>query len=394
MFRGNLQMRPHACSGSLSRMVRFVHTSDWQLGMTRHFLRPEAQARFSAARIEAVKSVGRIAKEDGCAFVVVAGDVFESNMVERAVVVRALEAMREAGVDFYLLPGNHDPLGAGSVFHSPAFTGQCPANVHVLGAEPVQIAAGVTLVGDPWMAKRREGDPIAGALARARGIAGVRIIVGHGNADALVPDLQAGGLVARAEAEGALARGDAQYIALGDRHSRTALGDNGKAWYSGSPEPTDYDETDPGWVLVADVERDHCVVEPVRTGTWAFAREHFNLAGAGDLGRVRAWLDGRPNKDRTIVKLSFTGTLNLAARAELDEMLAHYEAMFAAIEQWERRMDLVVQAEGDEFTALGLAGFAAGAAEELAALSRSDSPQAGDAGNALALLYRLARNGP
>lgn len=374
-------------------MVRFVHTSDWQLGMTRHFLRPEAQARFSAARIEAVKGIGRIAKEHGCAFVVVAGDVFESNMVERTVVMRALEAMREAGVDFYLLPGNHDPLGAGSVFHSPVFSGQCPPNVHVLGAEPVQVSPGVTLVGDPWLAKRREGDPIAGALARARGLEGVRIIVGHGNADALVPDLQAGGLVSWTAAEAALGRGDAQYIALGDRHSRTALGNSERAWYSGSPEPTDYDETDPGWVLAVDVERDRSAVEPVRTGTWAFAREHFDLSGARDLGRVRAWLDGKPNKDRTVVKLSFTGTLSLAGRAELDEMLAHYDAMFAAIEQWERRMELVVQAEGDEFAALGLSGFAAGAAEELAALSRSDSPQAGDAGNALALLYRLARGG-
>ena len=33
--------------------VRFPHTSDWQLGMTRHFLEGEAQARYSAARIDA-----------------------------------------------------------------------------------------------------------------------------------------------------------------------------------------------------------------------------------------------------------------------------------------------------------------------------------------------------
>ena len=29
--------------------VRFLHTSDWQLGMTRHFLQGEAQARYAGA---------------------------------------------------------------------------------------------------------------------------------------------------------------------------------------------------------------------------------------------------------------------------------------------------------------------------------------------------------
>ena len=31
--------------------VRFVHTSDWQLGMTRHFLKGEAQARYTLSLI-------------------------------------------------------------------------------------------------------------------------------------------------------------------------------------------------------------------------------------------------------------------------------------------------------------------------------------------------------
>jgi len=53
--------------------VRFIHTADWQLGMTRHFLSEEAQARFSQARIDAIRTVGRIARETGAVFVVVSG---------------------------------------------------------------------------------------------------------------------------------------------------------------------------------------------------------------------------------------------------------------------------------------------------------------------------------
>ena len=94
-------------------MTKFLHTADWQLGMTRHFLSDEAQARFTAARIEAISTIGALAVDEGCSFVVVCGDVFESNQVERQVVVRSLEAMKATpGVAFYLLPGNHDPLDA------------------------------------------------------------------------------------------------------------------------------------------------------------------------------------------------------------------------------------------------------------------------------------------
>ena len=74
-------------------MTRFLHTSDWQLGMTRHFLREGAQEMFSQARIGAIRKLGEVAMEKACSFVVVSGDVFESNQVDRRTVVRALEAL-------------------------------------------------------------------------------------------------------------------------------------------------------------------------------------------------------------------------------------------------------------------------------------------------------------
>ena len=38
--------------------IRFLHTSDWQLGMTRRFMSDEAAARFSQDRINAIKQLG------------------------------------------------------------------------------------------------------------------------------------------------------------------------------------------------------------------------------------------------------------------------------------------------------------------------------------------------
>ncbi len=96
-------------------MPRFLHSADWQLGMTRHFLSEEAQARFSQDRLDAVRALGRLARDEACEFVVVAGDVFESNQVDRRTIARAIEALRAIDVPVYLLPGNHDPLDAASV---------------------------------------------------------------------------------------------------------------------------------------------------------------------------------------------------------------------------------------------------------------------------------------
>ncbi|MSO87467.1 MAG: hypothetical protein EXQ71_08100 [Acidimicrobiia bacterium] len=75
-------------------MTRFVHSADWQLEMTRHLLSVDAQARFTAARIDAITAIGLLAEAAGCSFVVISGDVFGSNQLARQVLVRSLDAMK------------------------------------------------------------------------------------------------------------------------------------------------------------------------------------------------------------------------------------------------------------------------------------------------------------
>ena len=112
--------------------ARFLHTSDWQLGVTRQFLSADSQARWAEARFEGIRNLGRIAKEELCEFIVVAGDVFESNQVDRRTILKACEAMASIEIPFYILPANHDPLDAVSVFSSKPWKDRKPANVHVI----------------------------------------------------------------------------------------------------------------------------------------------------------------------------------------------------------------------------------------------------------------------
>jgi len=379
--------------------MRFLHTADWQLGMTRHFLEGEAQPRYSAARRDAVAGLGAIAAETGAEFVVVAGDVFEDNHLDPRVVSQSLEAMRAIGVPVYLLPGNHDPLDAASVYTSELFVSECPDNVTVLDRAGLHdVRPGVQIVAVPWFSKRPTTDLVAEVLADAA-LSGsaddgtVRIVVAHGGVDILDPDPSRPSVIASSALTAALDRGAVHYVALGDKHSRTQVGASGRIWYSGSPEVTNYDdiEADPGHVLVVDIDTAGAVsVDARRVGRWRFVTLRHQIDDSRGLADLNLNLDLLPDKDRTVVRLVLTGTLTVTDRAALDASLDRQARLFAWLGLWERHCDLAVVPADGEFNDLGIGGFAASALAELVDTARSPGTEAADAQAALALLVRLA----
>jgi DNA repair exonuclease SbcCD nuclease subunit len=366
-------------------VVRFLHTGDWQLGMTRHFLGDEAQARFTAARLDAVREIGRIAEREGCAFVVVAGDVFESNHLDRQVLLRALDALASFPVPVYLLPGNHDPLDAASVFrHADVAASPTVTVLDRAGTWPV--ADGAELVAAPWTSKRPLEDLLAAACRDVAADGTVRIAVGHGLADTLSPDRDDPAVIRLAGLETALADGRLHYVALGDRHSLTQVGATGRVWYAGTPEPTAFDEVAPGQVLVVDADAARCDVRAVAVATWRFVLpEPFVLRDADDVSELETWLAEQAGKDRCIVKLTLRGSLGLRDMALLDDVLDRHRELFASLRVSERRSDLALLPEDEDLASLELSGFAADAVEELRAAAAGDAA----AQDALALLYRL-----
>ncbi|MGV0853383.1 metallophosphoesterase family protein [Mycolicibacterium phlei] len=380
--------------------MRFVHTADWQLGMTRYFLNGEAQPRYSAARREAVVTLGAVAAEAGAEFVVVAGDVFEHNQLAPREVSQSLEAMRGVGLPVYLLPGNHDPLDASSVYRSALFTSECPANVTVLDRAGVyEVRPGLELVAAPWTSKNPTSDPVAGVLEDLPADGTARIVVGHGGVDIFVPDKDRPSLIRLAALEAAIARGAVHYVALGDKHSRMQVGSTGRIWYSGSPEVTNYDdiEADPGHVLVVEVDEAdpaHPVrVEPKRVGRWRFVTLRRAVDTNRDIADLDINLDQLPDKERTVVRMVLTGSLTVTDKATLDACLDRYARLFAALRVDEKQSEIAVLPADGEFDDLGIGGFAAAAVDELVATARSDGADADDARAALALLLRLADRG-
>ena len=380
--------------------MRFLHTADWQLGMTRRFLDSDAQARYSAARRDAVAALGALARETGAEFVVVAGDVFDANQLAPKVVSQSLEAMREIEVPVYLLPGNHDPLDALSVYTSALFAKECPDNVIVLDRAGVsETGPGLQIVAAPWRSKRPTADLTADVLTDLPADGTARILLAHGAVDLLDPDPNNPAQIRMAGLTDALSRSVLHYVALGDKHSRTAVGDSGRVWYSGSPEVTNYDhrEADSGHVLVVDIDLDdpaHPVsVESRTVGTWRFLTLNHELCDSRDIADLDVNLDQLPDKDRTVVQLALVGTLTVTDRAALDACLDKYSRLFACLDIWERHTNLVVMPADGEFDDLGIGGFAADAVAELVDAARSGGSDAGAAQGALALLLRLKEEG-
>lgn len=364
--------------------------------MQAHFLPDEARSRFAQDRFTAVERIAQIATEEGCAFVVVAGDVFDSNHVDRGVVAKAVDVLAAFSVPVYILPGNHDPLGPSSVYSSEAWTARVPELVTVIdevAAIPVPGAGGIEVVGDPWRTKSRLSDPAA-ACYEVDGREGdrTRVMIAHGVVDELSPDGDEPSLIDSAALRRALAGGSIHYAALGDRHSVTEIGGTGgRAWYSGTSVSTRQGLEDPNDVLVVTLDAASCEVERRTVGSWAFRRESRDLNSLADVEALGAWLDSVEAKATTVMALTLRGTISLATSARLAAVLDESRLKYASLDERRGQADLTLAPDGDDLAALEASGYVRETLDQLIEEAADAGAGATRAGDALNLLYRLAR---
>ena len=374
--------------------VKFIHSSDWQLGMTRAFLSPEASSRFSQARIDAIATLGNLAKKHGAQFIIVAGDVFESNQLSRQTLVRAIDALESLPVPIFLLPGNHDPLDAASIFSTDEFKEVGEHIIVLRSMEPVAVPGvpEVEVVGAPWRTKHPNSDlcqDLADSLESANNI--IRVAVAHGQVDTLSPDPSRPEVINLANAEQAIQDRKFHYLGLGDRHSVTKVGNTGRVHYSGAPVATAFDEADPNKALLVELDLDgDCRVEPLEVGAWTFIVKERAMNGPEDLAALEKWLNEIANKERTVIKVGFQGSINLATAATLDEVIDSKAELFASLRQRERTTDLAIVPDELDQDSVSLSGYARDTWNELHEMAQQDDPVAQDA---LRLFYRLSAQG-
>jgi len=300
--------------------VKFIHTADWQLGMKAAHV-GETAARVREERLAAARRAVGVARDQGAEFILMAGDTFEDNGVERALIQKVADILCSSPVPVYVIPGNHDPLTPGSVWEHPAWKSM--EHVHVLREEkPVDIPGG-TLYPCPVKDKRSRKDPTAWILS---GEAVIRIGLAHGTVEGIQqaePD--------HPIARDAASRAGLDYLALGHWHS-TAMypGADGsvRMAYSGTHETTSFGERDSGNVLVVEIAGPGAspLVTPVRTGGLNWMVIEKDIREAGDLQRVRQDIESQGNPGSTLVEVRLKGLL---AAGERDE-IARIEGILAS----------------------------------------------------------------
>ncbi|MBC2681899.1 metallophosphoesterase family protein [Corynebacterium anserum] len=412
--------RPEEASlGTRTRSFRFLHTSDWQLGMPAHFLGEESRIRFAEARLNGVERIFSVASEQGCQAIVVAGDVFDDNLLQPEVYRRAMDVLGHAPVPVFLLPGNHDPLDAASIYNNPDFealgaaTGDGAPVIVLRDTHPVRVSEelgdSVRIIGAPLKSKRASTDLVAHAVAETEQNYGsaeageIRILVGHGAVATFGDDFNLSAIdVGRATQ--ACDQRIVDYIALGDTHSTTRLNEAGTVWYSGAHEVTAYrepnggGETHSGYALVVDITVDeeaasHPATVDVaehRTGQWTFVAMDADVNSRADAEAFVERLRAVENKRHTAIKYALRGTVDLTTSGWLEDTIGGLAPGFAALYERRRCMDLHVAPDMDELSSMHVGGgYMQHAAEELAERATNKDTEAGDA---LRLLFRLNAN--
>lgn len=369
--------------------------------MTRYFLKGEAQARFTQDRIDLIPRLADLCKQHQAEFVVVCGDVFDSNHVAPKTVVRAAEKLSRFPYPVFILPGNHDPLNAASVYDSDVFT-SLPDHIQIIRSNRIYRSPqlpSIEVLGAPWFNKQPAAD-LCGQLLDTLSpvVSGVtRIVLAHGQLDALMPDASHPACIVKSKIQGALAEHKLHYVALGDRHSVTDCDDGGRIWYSGTPVATDFVETHPNQVLLVDATAGidpRPRVEALDLGQWQFLKIQEHIDAPEDLDRLEQAFARIDHKERTSVKLNLSGAVSLSVNADLDRLLDKYRDLFASLRIDNTRSDLSVVPDRLEFEELSLSGYAKTCWDELAhnaaQAEAPDNDEALVARDALALMYRLA----
>jgi DNA repair exonuclease SbcCD nuclease subunit len=303
--------------------MRFLHTADWQIGMRATAL-GRAGARVREERLVAGQRVVEAAKNSQVDFILIAGDLFEHNAVDRVLVQKVADILGSLGGPVLIIPGNHDPLTRGSVWEHPAW--KASANVRVLREEgPIEVPGGI-VYPCPVLERHSGRNPTAWIPAERTGA--IRVGLAHGTVEGVRQD-EPDYPIPRDAAE----RTGLDYLALGHWHSSTIYASADgvpRLAYSGTHETTRFGERESGQVLIVEIPGAGAppAIATVRTGGIEWITLAAELGEAGDLARLRERLEGMGNSEVTLIEVVLSGFLMAQERAELDHMEQILESRF------------------------------------------------------------------
>ena len=321
--------------------VVFLHTADWQLGKPFASVRDDGKRhRLHHERLHAVQRLANLAKSSDVAFILVAGDMFDSSHATKATVSAACAAIGTLKIPVLVIPGNHDHAGPGSIWAQEFFLReqqQLAPNLHVLlTPEPVILDKAIIFPA-PLLRRFEPGDPTAWIRSAVEdpGLPAdlPRIVLAHGTIQgfgSMQEDEEGASTVVNWIDLSSLPADAIDYIALGDWHGTKQVGP--KAWYSGTPEIDRFpkgDGNDPGNVLKITLSRGAApVVEKIPSSRLVWKELAFRFSDDASLDLFASRLDEAIGQrgDEHLLLLSLEGSLGIEASGRLEKILESWES--------------------------------------------------------------------
>jgi exonuclease SbcD len=240
-------------------MLKIIHTADVHLGARHDDLGEQAAAQ-RERQFAAFKATVDLAIAEKVDVVLIAGDLFDSNVQPRRSVERVaaeLKRLADARIRTVIIPGTHDVYDRASIYRAydlPALSGS-DADEMVTVLDPDQrwvhlAACDVIVAAQVFATKRAPHSPLEGLLPTDLPTAMWRVGMVHGSIaipgktdrdDVVIttPEIAASGL---------------DYLALGHWHS-VQTGKAGAVTYAypGAPEPVALDQDRAGKVLLVEL---------------------------------------------------------------------------------------------------------------------------------------------
>jgi DNA repair exonuclease SbcCD nuclease subunit len=267
--------------------LKLLHTADWHLGKRFPGFDEGDRVKLSRARLDVIDRILAAADQHAVDAVLCAGDLFDEPAPEREwwnPLARKLSATSSRR-PIFLLPGNHDPLQPGSVYHPEhPFRRALAPWVQVVDRDDFTVALNdvAVLHARPCRSRAGQQDPALALPAREPGDERIRIGMVHGSTFDAV-DCQTNFPIAR----DAAARRGFDYLAIGDTHGFRNVPPDARppVVYPGAPEATSFGERDAGQVVAVFVSRARQVrFRPERVAYWSWTeRTVRSLAELRDL---------------------------------------------------------------------------------------------------------------
>jgi len=326
----------------MSNSVQFLHLADLHIGARITRFEEDIYKKLLESRFQALDNALNVARDKSVDFVLISGDLFDDNAVSLTDTQRVYDRLKEQGFPVYVLPGNHDPCCAGSIWQRHPWDKTEGTSIHVLcHHEPEVVRDGVTLYPCPVTSKTSCADPTNWIPLGEAGADIVRIGLAHGSVmdrDTL-PEDDHPIPVNTTEVH------QLDYLALGHWHAQKLYSDTTGAKrmaYPGTHEQMSFSQGSGfsiGWsAYVKNPNREEFlgatkgsallvkipshgavpVVESIDVGQYVWTNETIEVTDEVDLNTISSSLAQRSNPERELLRIKLKGVLSAEGIVQLD----------------------------------------------------------------------------